>query len=134
MMNEKQSQTLEKWHAFVKHPDRAVLEEILAAEAIFLSPFLFKAKSKDFSVFALAAAATVFEDFHYTREFFAENSCCLEFAAHIGDVALEGVDLIKMDEAGQITEFKVMIRPHKGLQALVAEMTKRFEAANFPVV
>lgn len=134
MLNEKQSQTLEKWHAFVQCPDRAVLEEILAAEATFLSPFLFKAKQRDFAVFALAAAATVFEDFRYTRELFAENSCCLEFSARIGDVALEGVDLIEMDEAGQITEFKVMIRPHKGLQALVAEMTKRFEAANFPAV
>ncbi len=51
MMNEKQSQTLEKWHAFVKHPDRAVLEEILAAEAIFLSPFFVQGEVKRFLSF-----------------------------------------------------------------------------------
>lgn len=132
-MNEKQLQTVERWHAFVENPDGTILQEIFAAEMKLWSPFLFQSKPKNFAMAALLTVSKVFEDFHYTRKFFAETACCLEFAAHIGDVELEGVDLIEIDSTGQITEFKVMIRPGRGLQVLVAEMTRRMETANIPV-
>jgi hypothetical protein len=49
----------------------------------------------------------------------------LEFSAAVGDRELKGVDLIRFDEAGKITEFEVMVRPLSGLQALGTEMGKR---------
>ena len=37
---------------------------------------------------------------------------------------VKGVDLIRFEEDGRITEFEVMIRPLSGLQALAEEMGK----------
>ena len=69
----------------------------------------------------------VFEDFTYHREFFTDDgkNATLEFSAHVGGKQLKGVDLIKFDDAGLITEFEVMIRPASGLMALGEEMGKR---------
>ena len=49
----------------------------------------------------------------------------LEFAANVGKWQLKGVDLIKFNEAGEMVEFEVMIRPLKALQALGEEMANR---------
>jgi hypothetical protein len=49
----------------------------------------------------------------------------LEFAANIGKWQLKGIDLIKFNDAGEMIEFEVMIRPIKALQALGEEMGSR---------
>jgi len=40
----------------------------------------------------------------------------LEFETAIGDVQINGVDMIEWDASGRITKFKVMLRPAKALQ------------------
>ena len=45
-----------------------------------------------------------------------------DFSATIGKWQLEVIDLIKFDEACEMTEFEVMIPPIKALQALGDEM------------
>ena len=35
---------------------------------------------------------------------------------------IEGVDIFQLDDAGKITELRVMIRPLRGLQAVAAGM------------
>lgn len=131
MLIEKQIEILARWFEFIKNPDAKILEEILAEESKFYSPFLFKPKPKKFTVFALYEVTQIFENFQYVRRFDAENACCLQFTAQIGETFIEGVDIIVFDQKGQIIEFKVMIRPGKALQTLVAEMTKRFTAKGF---
>ena len=37
---------------------------------------------------------------------------------------IEGVDIFQLDEAGQIAELRVMIRPLRGLQAVAAAMER----------
>lgn len=125
--------TLKRWHEFVKAPDEQILLEILANDAKFYSPFVWKPKDKRAATQILIAATEVFEDLHYTREMTNVNSCCLEFAAHIGEVFLQGIDLIEFDETGQITEFKVMIRPANALQTLGAEMGKRLASKDVEI-
>jgi len=49
----------------------------------------------------------------------------LEFSARVGDKQLKGIDLVRFNEQGQITEFEVMVRPLSGLQALGTEMGAR---------
>lgn len=125
MINERIAQTLERWHEFVAAPDAAILEEILAAEMQFHSPFLWKPKDRNFALTILPTAAQIFENFRYTRKMYSETSATLEFAAEIGTISLQGVDLIEFDNNGKITDFKVMIRPAKGLETLAAEIGKR---------
>jgi hypothetical protein len=74
----------------------------------------------------LTTVVQIFENFRYHRTFVAgTHDAALEFSANIGKWQLKGIDLIKFDEAGEMTEFEVMIRPVKALQALGEEMGNR---------
>ena len=50
------------------------------------------------------------------------RDAALKFSANIGKWQLEVIGLIKFDEAGEMTEFEVLIRPVKALQAPGDEM------------
>jgi hypothetical protein len=117
---------LARWHESVASGDLTNLDELVADDAVFRSPFLWKPKAgKAMLKLVLSAASQVFEGFSYHREMTDGTSWTLEFSAHIGPIGLKGVDLIRFNEAGQITEFEVMVRPAKGLQALGEAMARK---------
>ena len=61
--------------------------------------------------------------FRYVGEWRAERYAVLEFECTLdGGIQVNGVDMIEWDEHGRITRFKVMIRPMKALNAVVAAM------------
>jgi hypothetical protein len=60
--------------------------------------------------------------FRYVGEWHGENSAVLEFETAIGEVQVNGVDMIGWNAAGQITKFKVMLRPFKALQTVMPMM------------
>ena len=70
-----------------------------------------------------------FENFHYTDELHGESALGLVFRANIGDLQLEGLDLLRFDDDGLIDDFTVMIRPFAALERLrdvvTAAMTER---------
>jgi hypothetical protein len=71
----------------------------------------------------LSTVVQIFENFSYHRTFIAgSHDAALEFGAHVGKWQLKGIDLIKFNDAGEMTEFEVMIRPIKALAALGEEM------------
>jgi hypothetical protein len=51
-----------------------------------------------------------------------ESPALLEFNCRLGEVEVDGIDMINWSEAGQITRFKVMVRPFKALQTLMTQM------------
>lgn len=126
MDNQKMNQTLSLWHQFVETGNSELLEEILADDVKFHSPFVWKPKDgKATAVLILKTVTTVFEDFRYIRKILDETNWALEFEARIGEFSLRGVDLIRLDDEGRIIDFEVMIRPANALQILGAEMGKR---------
>ena len=52
----------------------------------------------------------------------------LEFSARVGDKQLKGIDLIRFDARGRITDFEVMVRPLSGLQTLGEQIGQRIGA------
>jgi len=60
-------------------------------------------------------------------EWHAESSAILEFETAIGDVQVNGVDMIGWNDAGQITKFKVMLRPVKALQTVMPLMAQALQ-------
>src|SRR3954447_5851792 len=66
----------------------------------------------------LRAVFGTFEDFEYTDEFDNGDAHALVFRARVGDKRLEGLDLLRMNDEGQIEDFTVMVRPASGLMAL----------------
>lgn len=122
------NQTLALWHQFAQKPSAEILHEILADNVQFHSPFVWKPKDgKAITTHILMTVTQVFENFRYVREITQENNFCLEFEANIGDLTLRGVDLIRLNEAGKIIDFEVMIRPANALQMLGMEMSKRLQ-------
>ncbi len=121
--------SITQWHEFVTTQDDKIFDALVADEAVFRSPFLWKPKhGKNTLRIVLNAASQVFEDFAYHRELTDGSSVVLEFSAHIGAIELKGIDLIRFNEDGKIIEFEVMVRPFKGLQALAEAMGNQFKA------
>ena len=60
--------------------------------------------------------------FHYVNKWIEANSAVLEFAAEIDGISVEGVDILHWNDEGQLTSVKVMIRPFKAIQTVVAKM------------
>ena len=125
-MNSAIEASLKTWHAIVAGGNTGPLRALLAPDCVFRSPVAYQPyHGADRTERVLAAAASVFEDFRYRRQFVVGNDAVLEFSARIGAVELKGVDLIHFDDAGRITEFEVMVRPASGLQALGQAMAQR---------
>ena len=72
----------------------------------------------------LKAAFAVFfnPSFRYVRQIAGPHDAMLEFETTIEDVLVNGVDLIKWNDAGQIVEFKVMLRPLKAINLIHQRM------------
>lgn len=125
-MNPAIEASLRSWHAIIASGDTAGLPDLLAPDCVFRSPVAFQPyHGAAKTALVLATAASVFEDFRYQRRFASDNDVGLEFSARIGTVQLKGIDLIRFDDAGKITEFEVMVRPASGLQALGEAMAQR---------
>ena len=105
--------------------DVEALEALLADDVVFRSPAVHKPyEGKLATSVVLRAVMRVFEDFTYTREIGAEEGAdhVLVFEATVGDRRVEGADFLHVREDGLIDDFRVMIRPLSGLNAVVEAM------------
>lgn len=120
---------LARWHDCVTRRDPSLLDDLLAEDVRFHSPFLWKPKEgKAITAAYLAAALAVIENLTYHRELGDGTSWMLEFSAKVGDFGLKGIDLIRFGADGRIVDFEVMVRPFKGLTALAEAMQKQLAA------
>jgi hypothetical protein len=68
--------------------------------------------------------------FRYEREIEGEHDALLEFSTELDGIQVNGIDLIRWNEAGQIVDFKVMVRPLKAVSAVhqkMGEMLQRLK-------
>ena len=122
------ARSLDTWHHMVASRDLSNLLSIVHPDAVFRSPMANTAyTSAPALMLALSTVIQVFEDFTYHRQLATDDglNILLEFSARVGDKQLKGIDLVRFNEEGQITEFEVMVRPLSGLQALGTEMGAR---------
>ncbi len=59
-----------------------------------------------------------FDNFHYPDVFSGQQSHSLIFRAEVNGISLDGVDYLKLNDSGLITDFFVMMRPLKAITAL----------------
>jgi hypothetical protein len=62
------------------------------------------------------------------REIVGASDAMLEFETVIDGVQVNGVDLIKWNDAGLIVEFKVMLRPLKAINLIHQRMAAMLQA------
>jgi SnoaL-like domain len=116
-----------RWIDVIENGRSSELDSLLAVDAVFSSPAIFTPQEgRDKTLTYLTAAAQVFgdTDFHYVEKWFGERSAILEFEATIDGKYVNGIDMIHWNEAQEITSVKVMVRPLKGLQALMPKMAE----------
>ena len=124
---------IEKWHKVFLTNDLNLLEDIIADDAVFSSPVVFTPlEGKEITIMYLHAAGQSFnmDKFRYTREIHDGMNSVLEFETFIDDVSVNGVDIIKWNQDGKITDFKVMIRPFKAVQKVQQKMVEALESLN----
>jgi SnoaL-like domain len=118
---------IKRWIDVIENDRVAELDSLLAEDAVFYSPAVFTPQEgRDKAVAYLTAASKMFSgtDFHYVEQWYGENSAILEFAATVDGLYVNGVDMIHWNDDGQIVSFKVMMRPIKGLQAIMPKMAE----------
>ena len=124
---------LERWHQGLESQDSNFLDEILDDSCVFTSPIVFKPiEGKEMSKLYLMGAGQTFdmERFKYVRELVDGLDTVLEFETYIDDISVNGVDIIRWNEEGRITDFKVMIRPLQAINALQKKMSEALESFN----
>jgi hypothetical protein len=123
------------WLEHLAGGESGPLEDLLHPDVVFWSPVIFAPqRGRDLTLMYLTAASQVFPGdpetegsgpsgpsgggFHYTKKVLDGNHAVLEFETMMGGVQVNGVDIITCDDNGLITEFKVMIRPFKAIEAV----------------
>jgi hypothetical protein len=137
---------LEAWHRVVRNMNDETLDALLADDVVFHSPVVHSPqKGRDLTKLYLMAAFNVLPgqsgadasassekkpkgNFHYVREVVGENDVVLEFVTKLDEITVNGVDIIRFDDAGKIVDFKVMIRPLKAIQKIHAQMAQMLDA------
>jgi hypothetical protein len=120
-----------RWHEVVARRDASLLDALLADDVVFLSPVVHTPqRGKALTRAYLGAALGVFLNptFRYVREIAGSNDAMLEFETVIDGVQVNGVDLLKWNDEGRITEFKVMLRPLKAVNLIHERMATMLQS------
>ena len=120
-------QVIQRWIDIIDNHRPDELDDLLADDAVFYSPAVFTPQEgKAKTAMYLRAAEKMFAgtDFHYVGQWFSDQSAVLEFVANIDGIYVNGIDMIAWNDDDEITSFKVMLRPFKGIQAIMPKMAE----------
>ena len=140
-------ETMDKWHQHLRGQLPGGLDELMHEDCVFYSPVVFTPqRGKAITKMYLEAAGQALpgepaaggspgkaEDpapasFRYTKKILSGQQAALEFETTVEGKVVNGIDIITCDADGKITEFKVMIRPLQGVQAVHRQMKAMLES------
>jgi hypothetical protein len=107
----------------------------LAAEVTFRSPVVYRPyEGREAVATVLRAVTRVFEQFEYVQRLEApDGAVALIFKARVGEREIDGLDLLRFDDDGQVSELTVMVRPLSGITALAEAMAEELRRMGVPV-
>ena len=121
---------LDRWHHVATARDAALLDDLLDDDCVFRSPAVHTPQEgRQLTTAYLSAALVILgPTLSYQHEWWDEDSAVLEFTAELNGLTVHGIDMLRWNSDGRLTEFTVMVRPYKALTALMelmlAELTK----------
>ena len=137
-------QVVEQWHRYLKGDPPGGLDALLDEDVVFYSPIVFNPqRGRAVTALYLQAAAVALpgeptggvsptgddgRGFRYTKQVVSGDTAVLEFETTIDGKYVNGVDIIRCNDAGRIVEFRVMIRPLQAVNAVHAQMAATLEA------
>jgi hypothetical protein len=103
----------------------------LAPDVVLHSPVTFAPYTGKKTVGGLLRLVSEsFEDWRCVEEVHSRDGVIgFVFRTHVGGRELEGLDLLRLDADGLITDLTVMIRPLSGLLALAQAISPKMDAA-----
>jgi hypothetical protein len=116
------------------HPFRHAAEEkdvelrteTLREDVVLHSPVLFRGfEGREAVGIVLSHVAGVLEDLVYTDEATGDGTVALRFKAKVGELELEGIDHLTLDEDGNVADLTVFMRPMSALTAFNERMAER---------
>ena len=134
---------IDRWHDFMRGELPAGLDDLLADDAVMYSPVVFTPqRGKAIVAMYLEAAKATFAaigfdaddgpSFRYVKHVVSGDTAVLEFETEMGGKYVNGVDIMRCNDAGRIVEFRVMIRPLQAVNIVhqqMAAMLERMKAA-----
>jgi hypothetical protein len=122
-----------RWHRYLGGELPGGLDELLADDVVFYSPVVYtpqrgKAITTQYLEAASRALVSDAETFRYTKQVLSGDTAVLEFETSVEGRFVNGVDIIRVDDAGRIVEFRVMMRPLQGIRAVHEQMGRLLAA------
>jgi hypothetical protein len=110
---------LSEWHRIVAERDRDALRAVLAEDvSIGAPPYWNRIQGRDVVHHLLGIIIDTIEGFTYHREWQRGNELALEFTGRVGELELQGIDLITLDDWFAIGKLDVLMRPLDAILAL----------------
>ena len=110
--------------------DVELMTETLREDVVLHSPLLFRGfEGREIVGHVLTHVAATLEDLTYVDEVQEGNSVVLRFKAQVGELELEGIDYLTLDQDGRVDDLTVFMRPLKAVNAFNGQMKARLEAA-----
>ena len=90
---------LKQWHRIAVERDIAAIEGLLAEEvSVGAPPYWTKLQGRGLVNHLLGLILQTVEGFTYHREWMDGAELALEFTGHVGELELQGIDLVSLDE------------------------------------
>ena len=124
-----------RWHRYLEGELDGGLDGLLADDVVFYSPVVYTPqRGKAVTAQYLAAASRTLAAggtegaFRYTKQVLSGDTAVLEFETSVEGKYVNGVDIVRCDDAGRIVEFRVMMRPLQGIHAVHEQMGRLLAA------
>lgn len=122
---------LKRWHEVIEGGSSPeALSKIIREDAVFHSPVVHTPQvGRPIVVAYLSAAGQTLgnDSFEYVRELVDGENAMIEFQTTMDGIHVNGIDLIRFDEDGNIVDFKVMVRPLKAVNKVWEQMAAMLE-------
>ena len=131
---------MERWHAHLRGDLPGGLDALLDDDVVFYSPIVYTPQvGKEVTkAYLMAAGQTLPGDksnasdsggggFRYTKQVVSGDTAVLEFETTLEGKYVNGVDIIRCNDAGRIVEFRVMIRPLQAVNLVHQQMAATLE-------
>lgn len=138
-------EVVERWHRHLRGELEGGLDTLLDDDVVFYSPIVYTPQvGKAITTLYLSAAGQTLpgdknasssdpsKKFRYTKQVLSGDTAVLEFETTVEGKYVNGVDIIRCNEAGKIVEFRVMIRPLQAINLVhrqMGEMLEKLESA-----
>ena len=131
---------IERWHLHIRGQLPGGLDELLDDDVVFYSPIVYTPQAgKAITTLYLSAAGQTLpgektsstgdssKGFRYTKQVLSGDTAVLEFETTVEGKYVNGVDIIRCNDAGKIVEFRVMIRPLQAINLVHRQMGEMLE-------